>query len=55
MEFKKIIVEKIDRFDEIVGIKIGDIVEVRKFESDEWFRDKKGNMYHKSQIKFIEY
>lgn len=54
MNFKKIIIEKIYRFDTIVGIKAGDIVEVREYKNDSWFKDREGNLYHKSQIKFIE-
>lgn len=53
MEYKKIIVEKIDRFDTIVGIKSGDIVEVREYKNNSWFKDREGNLYHISQIKFI--
>lgn len=54
MEFKKIRIEKTDRFDEITGVKIGDIIDVRKYKDNNWFKDREGNIYHKSQIKFIE-
>lgn len=54
MNFKKIRIQKNDRFDKIVGIKIGDIIEVREYKNDNWFKDREGNLYHKSQIEFIK-
>lgn len=56
MEFKKVKLTSIDRFDELIGNKIGDIVEVRQYldEDNGWFLDGDGNLYTREQLEFIE-
>lgn len=54
MDFKRAQLIAIDRFDNILNFKIGDTVEVRKYTSDCWFKDKEGNLFHKKQLEFID-
>lgn len=53
MEFKKVRIAKTEKFDDIIGVKKGDVIEVREYKNDIWFKDREGNLYHKSQIVFI--